>query len=214
MGRKIKHAKKLDDLPRPYHVEALAEMQRQTARGLAIVGSAYLDIVLRSAIMARLRGAPVDILDNLFENRGPLQDFAARIQFGYALGIYKRRAYSDLSIIKDIRNAFAHSAERMTFNHAEVKRLCARMWLPKTVHYAGHPTPKGAKGLYIRAVELLADYLYADIRRVEDFYADAERVRHFTIATPLPVFGADFTPALASPQKQRPRSSRGRPNQS
>lgn len=39
---------------------------------------------------------------------------------GYALGIYGGGVYADLKKIKDIRNAFAHSAEDINFATADV----------------------------------------------------------------------------------------------
>jgi DNA-binding MltR family transcriptional regulator len=58
------------------------------------------------------------------ENRGPLQVFGARIQIAFAIGIYGRHAYEDLCIVKDIRNAFAHSADAMDFSHSDVAERC------------------------------------------------------------------------------------------
>jgi hypothetical protein len=99
MGSKIKFAKRERDLPEPSYVKAMVEINRQTARGAAIAGSAYLDVLLRNSIEKRMRPDP-EIHDRLFENRGALQDFSARIQITYALGISGHRAYRDLCIIR------------------------------------------------------------------------------------------------------------------
>jgi hypothetical protein len=161
---RIKHARKIADLPRPYHTAAMAEIEKQTDRGAAIVGAAYIDLVVREAITARLSDLP-DILELLFENRGPLQDFGARIQLALALGIYGRRVYDDLCIVKDVRNAFAHSAEVMDFDHAGVAGRCNELWFAAKIHYGERPMPVTAKERFIRSIELLTDGLYENLRR-------------------------------------------------
>jgi hypothetical protein len=163
---KIKHARRIGDLPKPYHTAAMAEVDKQTDRGAAIVGAAYVDLVLREAITARLIDNTA-LMNTLFENRGPLQDFGARIQVAFALGVYGTRAYKDLCIIKDVRNAFAHSAEAMDFDHADVQRLCDGLWFPRKIRIETRPMPATAKERYIRGIELLTDGLYDDMRRMK-----------------------------------------------
>jgi|GEM_PF-2825859 hypothetical protein len=160
---KIMHARQIADLPKPYHTAAMAQIKKQTDRGAAIVGAAYIDLVVREALTARMGDLP-DIVTLLFENRGPLQDFGARIQLAFAIGIIGRGAYLDLCIIKDARNAFAHSAEAMDFDHADVKARCSRLWFAKTIRYGEYPMPSTAKERFIRTIELLADLLYENIR--------------------------------------------------
>jgi hypothetical protein len=82
-----------------------------------------------------------------------------------ALGVYGRRIYRDLLIIKNIRNAFAHSAESMDFEHAEVAKLCKDLWFPQKISCSGYPAPATSKELFIRAIELLTDGLYGDLNR-------------------------------------------------
>jgi hypothetical protein len=161
---KIKRARQIVDLPPPYHTAAMAEIEKETDRGAGIVDAAYVDLVLREAITARLANLP-EIMELLFENRGPLQDFGARIQLAYALGIYGYRAYADLRIIKEIRNAFAHSVEAMDFDHAGVAGLCGELWFPKKIHYGKRPMPTMAKERFIRTIELLTDGLHDNLGR-------------------------------------------------
>ena len=161
---KIKHAPQIADLPKPYHTAAMAEIEKQTDQGAAIVGAAYIDLVVREALTARMGDLP-DIVTLLFDNRGPLQDFGARIQLAFAIGIIGHGAYTDLCIIKDVRNAFAHSAEAMDFDHAGVTARCSGLWFAKTILYDKRPKPSTAKERFIRTIELLADGLHENIMR-------------------------------------------------
>lgn len=162
--KKPAHAKQLDDLPKPYHTSVMAEIEQQTDRGVAIIGGAYVDIVLREAITARLENLP-DIMELLFENRGPLQDFGARIQMGLALSIYGRTAYEDLRIIKNVRNTFAHAAEAIDFGYPGIAEQCNKLWFAQKIGYGKRPTPKAPREIYIRAIELLTDGLHDNLGR-------------------------------------------------
>jgi hypothetical protein len=161
---KIKHARKFGDLPTPRHTAVMDEIEneKQTDRAVAVIGAAYVDLVLRDAIAAKLLPDP-NLMAELFENRGPLQDFGSRIHVVFALGSCGPAAYHDLRAIKDIRNAFAHSAEAMDFNHKDVARLCGTLWYPQTISVAGRPSPQTPRQQYIRAIELLTDLFLRDL---------------------------------------------------
>lgn len=123
-----------------------------------------MSIVLRDIIAARLL-PDVKLMGELFENRGPLQDFGARIHLAYALRLYGLAAYNDLRVIKDIRNAFAHSAEAMDFNHQDVARLCGVLWYPQRISVTNRPDPQTPRQKYIRAITLLTEIFLEDRRR-------------------------------------------------
>jgi hypothetical protein len=162
----IKHSKKFDDLPTPRHTAVITdiESEKQTDRGVAIIGAAYVDLVLRETITARLL-PDENLMRDLFENRGPLQDFGARIQVAYALRGCGRAAFEDLKIIKGIRNVFAHSAEAIDFNRQDVAKLCGNLWYPRTVSFTGRSDPKTPREQYIRAIELLTELFHSDLQR-------------------------------------------------
>jgi hypothetical protein len=159
--------KRLPELPKPYHTAVMAEIEQQTDRGAAIVGGAHVDIVLREAISARV-GAPDDIDKLLLENSGPLQDFGARIQIAFAIGIYGRAAYNDLRIIKDVRNVFAHSADAIDFSHSYVAERCKDFWFARNIPFPGKPTPSTAREVFIRTIKLLTILLHDNLGRQKD----------------------------------------------
>jgi DNA-binding MltR family transcriptional regulator len=164
---KINNPKKFDELPTSRrHVAIMEDIenQNQTDRAVAIIGAAYVDLVLRDAITARLLSND-ELMENLFENRGPLQEFGSRIQLAFALKIFGRAAYRDLRAIKDIRNAFAHSADAMDFNHQDIARLCDGLWYPRKIQYKNRPKPATPREFYVRAVALITDLLHQDSLR-------------------------------------------------
>jgi DNA-binding MltR family transcriptional regulator len=130
---------------------------------VAIVGAAWLDLVLLDAISRQLPRGDVGATKALFE--GPLQAFGARIHLGYSLNVYGDGIYQDLATIKEIRNAFAHSAEAMAFDDDDVAELVGTMNSPKKVKYQGQPEPVTPRERYVRAVEIVADLLLSDMSR-------------------------------------------------
>jgi hypothetical protein len=162
MSRKsIKRAKTVHDLPTAHFPVVQADIAKETDRGAAILGAAYVDLFLRSAIERRLRPIP-DVVPGLFEDRGPLQEFSTRIHLGFALGIYLRRAFDDLRLVRDIRNAFAHNVEMMNFEEPDVRGLCDQLWLPKHIQMRGYPDPTTGREKFVRAVEWLIDGLFRE----------------------------------------------------
>jgi DNA-binding MltR family transcriptional regulator len=164
--KSIKHAKKFYDLPTPRHTAVMEEIEneKQADRAVAIVGAAYVDLVLRDAISTKLL-RDEELMALLFENRGPLQEFGSRIQMTYALGLCGRAAYDDLRTIKSVRNAFAHSAEPIDFQHQDVARFCAALWYPKRIHVKNRPDPQTPREQYVRAIALITDMFHSDFMR-------------------------------------------------
>jgi DNA-binding MltR family transcriptional regulator len=56
----------------------------------------------------------------LVADNGPLGSFYSRIAMGYALGIHDNNMRNDLNIVRNIRNAFAHSRKSIQFDHPAV----------------------------------------------------------------------------------------------
>lgn len=158
---RISTIRRFSDLSKPYLTIALTEINRETARGAAIAGSALIDLMLRQSIEIRLLPDP-DIRALLFENRGALQDFSYRIQMAYALKICGWRAYKDLCSIRDVRNVAAHSADAFEFDREEVAAACSRLWFPLHIRYGSRAMPTTPREIFIRCVELLADGLAED----------------------------------------------------
>ena len=53
--------------------------------------------------------------------------FTTKIHLGFLVGIYGKAAHKDLLIVKDIRNAFAHSLEISSFKSDRIKSWTANL---------------------------------------------------------------------------------------
>jgi hypothetical protein len=103
------------------------ELAEQTDRGAAIIGCAIVDDFLTDAIKKRL------ILTSALRGRlfndanGPLAHFSAKIDMGFALGLYHDVIRVDMHTIRRIRNCFAHSAPPLDFSDRKIAKLCSEL---------------------------------------------------------------------------------------
>jgi hypothetical protein len=76
--------------------------------GIAMALAARLDHALEVALLSKMRPLSNSMKRRIFEDRGPLSDFASKIDVAYSLSIFDDKIHSDLGILRKIRNIFAH----------------------------------------------------------------------------------------------------------
>jgi DNA-binding MltR family transcriptional regulator len=76
--------------------------------------------VLEQSIIAALPRRDDRTVESLLGRDGPLENFYGKNHLGYALGIYGSTTLSNLEAVRRIRNAFAHSPLRITFETKQV----------------------------------------------------------------------------------------------
>src|SRR5262245_12479091 len=97
----------------------------ESDRAAGILGAALLDVQLGKACRARLNPATAA---TVFDFRGPLGDFAGRIDLAFALDWIDEDTRNDLHIIRGIRNDFAHSADHeLTFADSSIADRTANL---------------------------------------------------------------------------------------
>ena len=92
------------------------QMNSATDREIALVLQAWLEAGLEKELKRRMPNLGQDMQSELFGGLGPLASFRAKIVIGFGLGVYGPITLSDLNLIKEIRNAFAHSPFLLDFN--------------------------------------------------------------------------------------------------
>jgi DNA-binding MltR family transcriptional regulator len=100
-----------------------AELKAQTDRGAAIIAGSVLDQLLKNVIEARLLSLDKKQQNALFGRMAPLSTFSAKIEIGFAIGIYPIVAYRQLKMIQKVRNEFAHRIEAIKFDHPEIMKI-------------------------------------------------------------------------------------------
>lgn len=88
---------------------------------------------------------------------GALSTFAARVRMAMALGLVSRASFDDLSVIRDIRNAFAHEPPGLTFRDLRISRACRQLRVPKQRPKFAAVTSSDPRTLFEMSVTTLAN---------------------------------------------------------
>lgn len=136
----------------------IAEIEKQTDRGAAIVGAAWVEEALLAALHSFLEHDK-SAWDRLFRKSGPLSSFSAKIDLSRLLGMTSSAITSDLHIVRDVRNSFAHSLfakddSRLAFSTRSIGDKCLAL---RCVAHERHTDPRTA---YIRACSTLNSDFY------------------------------------------------------
>jgi hypothetical protein len=101
----------------------VSELQRESDRGLPLVGGALIDELLQESLRAFfIASTTVDKL--LDEATGPLATFSARSKTCFVLGLIDAHEYREVELIRKIRNEFAHAKHGKTFSDDRIRDLC------------------------------------------------------------------------------------------
>ncbi len=174
----------------------LAELHAETDRGLALVGAAVIDDILRETLKSFVVEGPMGA--KLLDGGGaPLGAFSARTDVCLALGLIDEFEYGEIALLRKVRNEFAHGLHGTTFRSEPIRGYCSglKSHLPEG---AGHPTNE-PRFRFTNSVISLAMRLYyrpqwvAQERRTAKQWVSPEQVRWRSFAEEKPPAGV---PAL------------------
>lgn len=94
---------------------------RMTHASIVVTAAAILDQILERAIKTNFPHASSTLLKRLFEDRGPLGTFSAKIDIARALGITSDHINTELGKIRKIRNEFAHSNRLLSLDTEPIR---------------------------------------------------------------------------------------------
>lgn len=165
----------------PNKIAAVAEeLKEQTDRGAAIIAVALLDELLAKAIVGRLL-VPNRTKKALFGAYKPLSTFSAKIDLAFALGLIHENAHRDLTLMREIRNEFAHSIDPVHFNDERIAKKCKRLLLEEKALAAIGPKDKYVMCFFFHAVPLIS-YQGRDVR-IRSVRVSASALKNISIAT-------------------------------
>jgi mannitol operon repressor len=102
------------------------EIFRQSDRAAAVVSGGVLEEILQRMIISFLMPHS-NVSKSMFEGLAPLSTFAAKIDISYHLGLINELEYEDLTLIKKIRNQFAHTIKSVNFETDSIKDRCLQL---------------------------------------------------------------------------------------
>jgi DNA-binding MltR family transcriptional regulator len=99
-----------------------AELSRVKQEALTVlISAASLDRELMRLLLTKMRTLSDTRAKRIFE--GPLGRFVAKLDVAYAFDLIDDDLYQDLTVIRNIRNEFAHSVTDISFASPEVINL-------------------------------------------------------------------------------------------
>lgn len=166
----------------------LGELQAETDRGLPLVAAALIDEKLLETLQAFLCHGPA-ASRMLTERNAPLATFSSRADACLALGLIEDGEYAEISLIRKVRNEFAHARHGLSFADQRIEGLCGSL----TVSL---PTANGVKisgrTRFIHAtLDIVLRLLYrpqwvARERRQTRRWIDPDEMRWRTMDEPIP----------------------------
>jgi len=119
--------------PESVRLEAYSRMadtyRNESDRAAAILAASFLDNTLRQVLLAYMVDDPR--IKDLFEGDRPLATFSSRISLAFGLGLLPPDRRKDLSLVRKIRNHFAHSEEATSFSASPVQDWCTQFWIAR-----------------------------------------------------------------------------------
>jgi DNA-binding MltR family transcriptional regulator len=139
-------------------IELVQELENQSDRGAAIVGVAWVEEALVAAIHSFLDKHEKS-WKRLFDRSGPLSTFSAKIDMARLLSMTSDAIYSDLHMLRGVRNDFAHSVlgkdnVPLTFATPDIRDKCLAL---RCVKHENISDPRHA---FIRACAVLNSDFY------------------------------------------------------
>ena len=107
----------------------LTEFNQESNRGAVLAAGSLLDERLKSILGAFLADVPASqaLLSGF---NAPIGTFSSRVSAAYALGLIQENEFTELNIIRKVRNEFGHSWKGVTFDSDKVAHLCKQLpWL-------------------------------------------------------------------------------------
>jgi mannitol operon repressor len=104
----------------------VAELKRETDRGLPLVGAALIDDRLTETLRSFFCESPSasKLIDDA---NAPLGTFSSRTEMCFALGLIDEYEYTEIGLIRKVRNEFAHAKHGITFSSPRVQGLCSSL---------------------------------------------------------------------------------------
>jgi DNA-binding MltR family transcriptional regulator len=103
--------------------KALEQLGRSSDRAIAIIAAAIMEEHITEAIKRRWQDAPA-VIRRMLQTEGPLGNFGPKIDLVFLMGLISPEGHRDMTLIKKVRNKFAHYLDVDDFNTPVIKGWC------------------------------------------------------------------------------------------
>jgi hypothetical protein len=114
------------------YLNFLETLGNETDRAAIILVASFLDDVLSTVLAAKAKIGGLKEREHISRLGGPMGSFAHRIEIACLFGHIDQDIYCDLEIIREMRNACAHSIKPLSFASEEIKNVVNRLHFLET----------------------------------------------------------------------------------
>jgi hypothetical protein len=100
-------------------------------RANAVVGGAFVELHLTHFLKSRMV-KDRKVTEEMFGPGRAFGDFGAKVDLGYLIGVYSKRAHKELITIRRIRNNFAHQFDLNSFDREDIRDHCQNLTLSQS----------------------------------------------------------------------------------
>lgn len=107
----------------------MLELNSSSDRACALLLTAILDQAILSILSTQMRGATNEERKALFYGQNAiLGSFSSKIKLSHAMGLLTKEQKDSLTIMREIRNAFAHASIPLTFTNDIIAVECVKLF--------------------------------------------------------------------------------------
>jgi hypothetical protein len=124
--------------------------RKETDRAIIMLTSTILEDVLAYRLsQAFCHDVRDEDIDFVFRFEGPLGTFSARIEIGYLFGLIEKPIAEQLDLIREIRNACAHSKFTLSFKEGVLVNVIKKIFRPRGVVALTTESPEELKEAFL-----------------------------------------------------------------
>lgn len=140
-----------------FEFNELFPYEDESERAIAVVGGTFLETILEHILFAFLPENEKEV-ERLMDINQPLGNFSNKITMTYCLGLIDKVVKDDLTLVRKIRNKFAHDLSA-SFEDAQIRSWCLELKWHKISMMRNPPADATTRDLFQVGVNQLITYL-------------------------------------------------------
>lgn len=112
-----------------------ATLKEESDRARVIVAAAWIDLFLEAKLRNEFGNGNARARKDLFSEDGPFSSSAAKAKAVYCAGWIPTDLYHDATVIRKLRNRFAHTVDSVSLNDSDTRRLIESLKVPQRQYY-------------------------------------------------------------------------------
>jgi DNA-binding MltR family transcriptional regulator len=134
MSKRGDELRRLMRIPPPADVKLILDsFDKESDRAAALVAGSLLDTALERLVRQSLKTKDKEIVNLLFQQRGPMGDFHSKILIARGFGVIDAKVAFELNVVRSVRNVFAHATANLSFDTPEIRAAIERSELTKVL---------------------------------------------------------------------------------